>query len=85
MINSISSQLNVMREKQKEVAEDMVLGVFFPKCRKKHPLRECPLDKVEVCGLCELENDTKDCPSFPKAKAVFEASTVDTEKACFIS
>ena len=62
MINSISSQLDVMREKKKQLAKDLVLGVFFPKCRKKHPLRECPLDKVEVCGLFDLEHETKYCP-----------------------
>ena len=73
-----------MREKQKQVAEDMVCGLSLPTCEKKNPLKECPLDKVEVCGLCELEEDTKYCPSLPKAKAVFQASIVDTEQACFI-
>ena len=48
--------------------EDLVLGVLFPKFTKKHPVREFPLDKVEVCGLCELENDTKGFPSCPKSK-----------------
>ena len=79
MMSSISSKLDVMRAKQKHVAEDIVLGVFFPKCRKKHLPRECPLDKVEVCGLCELEHNIKDFPSLPKAKAVFQASTIDTK------
>ena len=84
MMSSISSQLNVMREKQKQVDEYLVLGVLFPKCRKKHPLREFPLDKVEVCGLCELEQYTKYYPSLLKAKALFQASTVDTKHVCFI-
>ena len=26
----------------------LTLCVFCPRCRKKHPLKECPLDKVEV-------------------------------------
>ena len=85
MMSSISSQLYVMREKQKQVAEDMVLGLFFPKCRNKHPLREFPLDKVEVCGLCDLDHNTKDCPSLQKVKEIFQESSVDVEKAYFIS
>ena len=85
MMNSIYSQLDVMREIHKQVAEDLVLGVFFPKCKKKHPPKECPLDKAEVCGMCELEHDTKYCPSLPKSKAVFHASIVNTEQAYFIS
>ena len=79
MMSYISSQQDFMREKHKQVVGDLVLGVFFPKCRKKHPLKEFPLDKVEVCGLCEFEHDTKDCPSLPKSKAIFQACTVDTE------
>ena len=84
-MSSISSQLDVMREKHEQVAEDLVLGVFCPKCRKKHSLKECPLDKAEVCGLCELEHDTKYFPSLLKAKEVFHESMVDKEHACFIS
>ena len=85
MMSSISSQLDVMRETKKQAVEDMVLGVFFPKCRKRHPLREFLLDKVEVCRLCNLDHDTKYFPSLPKVKEVFQESTVDTKQACFIS
>ena len=84
-MSSISSQLDVMRENTKHAVEHMVLGVFFPKCRKRHPLREFLLDKVEVCGLCDLEHDTKYFPSMPKVKEVFQASTMDMEQSCFIS
>ena len=71
MMRSISSQLDVMREKQTHMAGDLVLRLFYPKCKKKHPLKECPLDKVGVCGLCQLEHDTKYFPSLMKAKLVF--------------
>ena len=43
MMSSISSQQDVMREKQEKVVEDLVLGVFFAKCRKKNSLKECKL------------------------------------------
>ena len=81
----ISQQLDVMRESQKQVVEDLVLGVFFPKCIKKHTLRECLVDKVEVCGLYDLEHENKHFPSLPKAKEIFQASTVEIEQAYFIS
>ena len=42
-------EIDVPREKQKQAVEDLTLGVFYPKCRKNHPLKECLLDKVEVC------------------------------------
>ena len=70
MMTSISSEIDVLRENQKQVVEDLTLGVFFPRCRKNHPLKEFPLDKVEVCQLCEMNHDTKECPSLPQVKAV---------------
>ena len=59
MMSSISSEIDVLREKQKQVVEDLTLAVFCHRCRKNHPLKECLLDKVEVCQLCELNHETK--------------------------
>ena len=42
-------KIDVLRAKQKQVIEDLTLGVFCPRCRKNHPMKECLLDKVEVC------------------------------------
>ena len=85
MMSSISSQLDVLREKQRQAEEDLALGVFRPKCRTKQLLRECPLDKVQEGGLCDLDHDTKECPSLLKVKTVFQASIVHMEQTYFIS
>ena len=69
-MSSISSKIYVPRAKKKQEVEDLTLGVFFPKCRKNHPLKECPLGKIGVCQLCEMNHDTKECPSLPQVKAV---------------
>ena len=69
-MRSISSEIDVLRVKQKQAVEDLTLGVFCPKCRKKHPMKEFPLDKVEVCQLYELNHDTKEFPSLPQVKVV---------------
>ena len=84
-MSSIFSEMEVLREKQRKVVEDLTLGVFSPRCRKKNPLKECPLDKVEACQLCELNHDTKECPSLPQVKVVLQESTSDVEQAYFIS
>ena len=70
MMSSIYSEIDVLREKQKQVVEDLTLGVFFPKCRKKHSLKECPLKKLEVCHICELNHGIKELPSLPQVKEV---------------
>ena len=49
MMSSISSEIDVLRAKKKQAVEYLTLGVFFPRCRRKHPLKECALEKVEVC------------------------------------
>ena len=49
MMSSISSKIDVLRAKQKQAVEDLTLGIFFPKCRKNQPMKECSLEKVEVC------------------------------------
>ena len=68
MMSSISSKIDVLKAKQKQAVEDLTLGVFCHRCRKNHLLREFPLDKVEVCQLCELNHDMKECLSLPQVK-----------------
>ena len=81
MMSSISSKIDVLRAKQKQAVEDLTLDVFCPRCRKNHPLKECPLDKVEVCQLCELNHDTKEFPSLPQVKTVLQESNPNMEPA----
>ena len=71
MMSSISSEIDVLREKQKQALEYLTLCVFYPRCRKKHPVKECPLDKVEVWRLYELNHDTKECPSLPQSEGSY--------------
>jgi hypothetical protein len=46
MINSFASQIDTLEVKQKQAESDQALSIFYLKCRKKHPLRECPLNSV---------------------------------------
>ena len=84
-MSSISSKMDILREKQRQALEDLTLGVFCPRCRKKNPLKEFPLDKVEVCQFFELDHDMKEFPSLPQVKVSLDASTPDVELAYFIA
>jgi hypothetical protein len=46
MINSFASQINTLQVNQKQAESDRALSIFCPKCRDKHPPRECPLNNV---------------------------------------
>jgi hypothetical protein len=44
---------------------------FVPNVERKHPWKECPLDNIEICGICEESHATKDCPSLPGIKEIY--------------
>ena len=48
ILGSLSEQLDTLKIHNKKKAEAEALAIFFPKCRKKHALRECPLDAKVV-------------------------------------
>jgi len=60
------------------------MAVFCPTCRKKHPQKECPLNSVEECAICELKHVTSSCPYFPGLKAVFQEIGEDMEQIYFM-
>jgi hypothetical protein len=72
LLGTISSQLDTLKIKRKQEEENPVLSIFFPKCRKRHPLRECPLDNISVCAICTKNHKTEDCPSLPGLQAIFK-------------
>ena len=52
ILSTLSSQLDVLyvkkkQEKQEELEKALVM--FCSKCRKKHALRDCPTDSIEIC------------------------------------
>ena len=72
LLGTIGSQLDTLKIKRKQEDENPVLSIFCPKCRKRHPLRECPLDNISVCAICVESHKTEDCPSLPGLQAIFK-------------
>jgi hypothetical protein len=72
LLGTIGSQLDTLKIKKKQEEENPVLSIFCSKCRKRHPLRECPLDNVSVCAICAENHKTEDCPSLPGLQAIFK-------------
>jgi len=61
LLNTLGTQVDILETRKKQEEQDQVLSTFCPKCRKKHPLRECPLDNIHVCGLCTKNDAIDDC------------------------
>jgi hypothetical protein len=46
LFGTIISQLDTLKIKKKQDGDNVVLSILYSKCRKKHPLRECPLNNI---------------------------------------
>ena len=58
--------------------EQESLCIFYPKCRDKHPPKECPLNLKEnnKCAICAEDHITEKCPSILGLKAVFTGDSL---------
>jgi hypothetical protein len=72
ILNTISIQLDTMKIKKKQEEENATLAIFCPRCRKKHPEKECPINVIEICGLCTEYHPTNEFPSLPGLKSIFK-------------
>lgn len=86
---SLSEQIDALKIQNKQKDENVALSIFCPKCRKKHALRECPLDlkSVETCVISVENHGTKECPSIPGLKFVYQKEVVpnQVDPLCFIA
>lgn len=85
IMRSLSSQLDELQIKKKHDEIEKAVSIFYPECRKKHPLKECPLNNIEVCAPCEQDHPTQLFPSLPRLKAVLKGTTEETEQDYFVA
>jgi len=64
ILNTLSSQIMTTHIKKSQGEVDSPLGLFCINCWKKHPLRECEMNNISLCNICELEHSTDQCRSF---------------------
>ena len=72
ILNTLGSQLDTLKIKQRKEVEDASLTIYCPKCRKRHPLKECPLDNIDLCGICADNHATKKFPYILELKATYQ-------------
>jgi hypothetical protein len=69
IMSTFGSQLDMLKGKQKQEEQEKIFAIWCPSCRKKHGKGECPLNKVQVCGLCTDNHATDDCPRLKELQA----------------
>ena len=75
----------MLRMKNKKKVENVASFIFFPKCRKKHALHECPLDNIKMCEICARSHNTKHCPSLPRLKEGYQGANKTLEQSYYVT
>ena len=65
----------------KKKFEDEALTIFFFRCKKRHPLKNCPLNDVSLCGLCAEDHKTNNFPSLLGLQAIYKGASEPTDQA----
>ena len=71
ILGILSSQLDNIKVRRRQKEENPVLSIFCSKCRKRHMLKDCPLNTVSICGICMEDHATEDCPILLGLQVVF--------------
>ena len=85
MMHTFAWKMDTMQVKRNQEEAERALAIFFPKCTRKHPRNECPLNVIEVFLVCEENHATDKCPSLPGLKVVYKGGEIIPEKLCFIN
>lgn len=75
ILTTLSTQIMTSQIKKAQAEVDTPLVVFYLNCRKKHPLRECELNSIVSCNICELEHSIGQCLELPRLKAILRDSS----------
>lgn len=80
MPQTLALQMDTMHIKRKQEETERALAIFCPRCTRRHPRNECPLNSIEICLLCEENHSTDKCPSLPGLKVAYEGPEGVTEQ-----
>ncbi len=64
ILGTLTTQLDVMQAKQKQMKAEQNLAIFCPRCRKKNSHNEFPLDAVQIYTICTKDHLTESVPHF---------------------
>ena len=61
LLSTLGNQIDTLKAKRKQEDEDQIMAIFCPKRRKKHALKDCPLENIQVCAFCTENHDIFNC------------------------
>jgi hypothetical protein len=60
------------------------MAIFCPKCRKKHALKDCPLENIQVCAFCTEHHDMFNCPKVKVLQNCNMAANTEMENVYYM-
>ena len=76
ILGAMGFQLDSLQAKKRQDEERVAMSIFCPRCRTKHPQRECPLNNIYVCHIYTEEHQTDNFPSLPGLQAIYKSGDV---------
>lgn len=74
MLHTLAPQTDTMQIKRKKEEAERALAIFFPRCTRRHPSNECPLNLIEICLVYQEIHSIDKCPSLPRLKFVYQGT-----------
>eukprot|EP00253_Pinus_taeda_P024888 PITA_24888 len=84
LLSMIGNQIDTLKAKKKQEVEDQIMAIFCPKCRKKHALKECPLENIQVCAFCTEQHDIFNCPKVKVLQNCNMAANAEMENVYYM-
>jgi len=85
MLQTLALQMDIMHIKRKKEEVEKALAIFFPRCTRRHPRNECPLNLIEIFSIYEENHSTDKCPSLPGLKYVYQGIEGVNEQLCYVN
>ena len=58
ILGTLSMKLDAFKDKQRHGEENEALSILFSNFCEKHPLKDCALNKISMCGICVDNHQT---------------------------
>jgi len=82
MLQTLALQLETMNIKRKQEEAERALAILCPRCTRRHPRNECPLNCIDIYSFYEEIHSRDKCPSLPGLKVVYQGDKGVIEQLC---
>jgi len=85
MLQTLAMQMDTLHIKRKQEEVERALAIFCPRCTRRHPRNECPLNSIEVFSVCEENHSIDKFPTLLDLKAIYQGAEGVTEQLYYIN